>query len=200
MDKSLYVLGGAAWINLLNTIYNSNKQPVDILQDPAQAYQWMTENKLLRDSDAPALQNKELSASLIAALQSFRELSSMILADVEQHGQLSHDVKEQLQRLVEQLKVSVTLAPMEDKWLMVCQGNTARDHLLYTLASSVIDTLNHFSADRIRKCEHDECILHFLDTSKSGKRRWCSMETCGNRQKAAEFYARKRKQSEKREA
>ncbi|WP_157256915.1 CGNR zinc finger domain-containing protein [Paenibacillus sp. Soil750] len=34
--------------------------------------------------------------------------------------------------------------------------------------------------------------FHFVDTSKSGKRRWCSMEKCGNRYKTAEFFVRKR--------
>ncbi|RSL28690.1 CGNR zinc finger domain-containing protein, partial [Salibacterium salarium] len=33
MDKLLYVIGGTAWINLVNTTYNSNKQKIDILAD-----------------------------------------------------------------------------------------------------------------------------------------------------------------------
>lgn len=45
---------------------------------------------------------------------------------------------------------------------------------------------------RIRRCAHDKCILHFLDTSQNGKRRWCSMAVCGNRAKASRHYARSR--------
>ncbi|MFF0432113.1 CGNR zinc finger domain-containing protein [Streptomyces sp. NPDC004327] len=44
--------------------------------------------------------------------------------------------------------------------------------------------------DRIRKCAHDACILHFFDTSRNGTRRWCSMAACGNRAKASRHYAR----------
>jgi predicted RNA-binding Zn ribbon-like protein len=44
--------------------------------------------------------------------------------------------------------------------------------------------------DRIRRCAHDSCILHFFDTSRNGTRRWCSMATCGNRAKASRHYAR----------
>lgn len=44
--------------------------------------------------------------------------------------------------------------------------------------------------DRIRSCAHDACVLHFLDTSRNGTRRWCSMATCGNRAKASRHYAR----------
>ncbi|MEV7070290.1 CGNR zinc finger domain-containing protein [Streptomyces sp. NPDC091972] len=44
--------------------------------------------------------------------------------------------------------------------------------------------------DRIRSCAHESCVLHFLDTSRNGTRRWCSMATCGNRAKASRHYAR----------
>ncbi|WP_239585449.1 CGNR zinc finger domain-containing protein [Amphibacillus cookii] len=76
---------------------------------------------------------------------------------------------------------------------LITEGLTTRDHVLYQLIQSVFDTLETTATVRIKKCEHAECYLHFVDTSKPGKRRWCSMELCGNRQKAAEFYARKKK-------
>ncbi|HIC14689.1 MAG TPA: CGNR zinc finger domain-containing protein, partial [Gemmatimonadetes bacterium] len=41
---------------------------------------------------------------------------------------------------------------------------------------------------RIRQCASEDCIYWFLDTSKSGRRRWCSMARCGNRAKVAKHY------------
>jgi predicted RNA-binding Zn ribbon-like protein len=49
--------------------------------------------------------------------------------------------------------------------------------------------------DRIRRCADEQCVLHFFDTSQNGRRRWCSMATCGNRNKASRHYARTRAQS-----
>lgn len=46
--------------------------------------------------------------------------------------------------------------------------------------------------DRIRACQHPDCVLHFFDTSRNGTRRWCSMAGCGNRAKASRHYARSR--------
>lgn len=43
---------------------------------------------------------------------------------------------------------------------------------------------------RIRKCP--SCVVHFLDTSKKGSRRWCSMNLCGNRLKVAAYQRRRR--------
>jgi predicted RNA-binding Zn ribbon-like protein len=45
-------------------------------------------------------------------------------------------------------------------------------------------TLLETRADRIRGCANPECVLWFLDTSRPGTRRWCSMASCGNRDKA----------------
>lgn len=45
-------------------------------------------------------------------------------------------------------------------------------------------------ASRIRICAAEGCGWVFVDTSKNGTRRWCSMKLCGNREKAARFKAR----------
>jgi predicted RNA-binding Zn ribbon-like protein len=56
-------------------------------------------------------------------------------------------------------------------------------------AVSYLDLLRA-GADRIRRCAHPDCVLHFYDTSPKRSRRWCSMAGCGNRAKAARHYAR----------
>jgi predicted RNA-binding Zn ribbon-like protein len=43
---------------------------------------------------------------------------------------------------------------------------------------------------RIRRCDSADCGRWFVDTSKGGRRRWCSMATCGNRAKAARHRRR----------
>ncbi len=64
--------------------------------------------------------------------------------------------------------------------------------ILAVIAESAADLLCYENLDNLRKCENEDCVLLFLDTSKNHKRRWCSMAHCGNRAKAAAFYERKR--------
>ncbi len=45
-------------------------------------------------------------------------------------------------------------------------------------------------AARLRHCANDRCLWLFLDDSKNGSRRWCSMQSCGNRAKAHRHYVR----------
>ncbi|MDA2815107.1 CGNR zinc finger domain-containing protein [Nocardiopsis sp. RSe5-2] len=59
------------------------------------------------------------------------------------------------------------------------------------IARDAIDLLTGPWAERIRKCGADDCMLVFIDMSRPGKRRWCSMERCGNRSKVRALRARK---------
>lgn len=67
----------------------------------------------------------------------------------------------------------------------------ARPH--QALGSIARDAVRLFGPDvdgRIRECSADDCDLVYLDTSRSGTRRWCSMQRCGNRAKVRAHRAR----------
>jgi predicted RNA-binding Zn ribbon-like protein len=46
------------------------------------------------------------------------------------------------------------------------------------------------SWSRLKACRDDACAWAFHDTSRSRTRTWCSMQVCGNREKARSFRAR----------
>jgi predicted RNA-binding Zn ribbon-like protein len=54
---------------------------------------------------------------------------------------------------------------------------------LSTLARDAIVLFGSPLADRIRICASETCGLLFVDASRPGRRRWCSMEWCGDIQK-----------------
>ena len=71
-------------------------------------------------------------------------------------------------------------------------------------ASSVEDALGVIAADaisiitgerdgKLALCASPTCQAAFFDTSQSRTRKWCDMNTCGNRQKKARFNAHKHK-------
>ncbi|WP_084432964.1 CGNR zinc finger domain-containing protein [Kibdelosporangium aridum] len=57
-------------------------------------------------------------------------------------------------------------------------------------AMAAREAIDLVGSTRLRQCAGDNCALLFLDTSRPGKRRWCSMERCGNRNKVREFRSR----------
>ncbi|MGR4866764.1 CGNR zinc finger domain-containing protein [Caulobacter sp. LARHSG274] len=64
--------------------------------------------------------------------------------------------------------------------------------LLAVLAREGVELLGGDQSDRIRQCEGPPCAVLFVDTSRKGDRRWCSMNACGNKAKAAEFRKREK--------
>ena len=63
---------------------------------------------------------------------------------------------------------------------------------LSTIARDAVDLVTGPGLGRVRECDEHTCSILFVDTSRPGKRRWCSMNRCGNRIKKAAFRARHR--------
>jgi predicted RNA-binding Zn ribbon-like protein len=76
-------------------------------------------------------------------------------------------------------------SPLEIEWI-----SPTPTALLATIARSAILLFGGPQATRIRHCEGQGCAILFLDTSRAGGRRWCSMAGCGNKAKVAAFRAR----------
>jgi predicted RNA-binding Zn ribbon-like protein len=63
---------------------------------------------------------------------------------------------------------------------------------LRPIARSAAELLTSDDLARVRECDGAACTWLFLDQSRNRSRRWCSMESCGNRAKARRHYHRNR--------
>jgi predicted RNA-binding Zn ribbon-like protein len=68
----------------------------------------------------------------------------------------------------------------------------ALDRPLWPIARAAVELLLSPEIARVKECGNHGCGWLFLDTSKNGSRRWCSMEGCGSQVKMRRYYARKR--------
>ena len=55
--------------------------------------------------------------------------------------------------------------------------------VLAAVARDAIDLATSPALERVRACTGPNCAAWFLDGSRPGNRRWCSMDTCGNQAK-----------------
>ena len=62
--------------------------------------------------------------------------------------------------------------------------------LLAAAARSAAEIIAEGPRARLRLCANPRCGLFFYDTSRTHRRRWCSMTVCGNRHKVAAFARR----------
>ena len=62
--------------------------------------------------------------------------------------------------------------------------------LLAAVARSAAEMIAEGPQARLGLCANPRCGLFFYDTSRTRRRRWCSMTVCGNRSKVAAFARR----------
>lgn len=78
----------------------------------------------------------------------------------------------------------------------IAAPETGEEPLPWSLLAPVLwsagDLLTGSRLPKVRRCANPQCLWLFLDDSKSGNRRWCSMATCGNRAKAHRHYLRQK--------
>jgi predicted RNA-binding Zn ribbon-like protein len=70
------------------------------------------------------------------------------------------------------------------------QAGRTRASARQALATIAREAVAVFGAARVRECGADDCSMIYVDTSRSGTRRWCSMQRCGNRAKVRAHRAR----------
>jgi predicted RNA-binding Zn ribbon-like protein len=75
------------------------------------------------------------------------------------------------------------------------RGTTA-EQALAEIARDAVALFTGPLAARVRRCEGVRCALIFADASRSGRRRWCSMQRCGNRAKVRAFRERNQREDE----
>jgi len=68
-------------------------------------------------------------------------------------------------------------------------ANTA-EQILAPVAVKAAELFSTADFRRVRRCDEQTCVHWFLDTTRPGRRRWCSMATCGNRLKVKSYRER----------
>jgi predicted RNA-binding Zn ribbon-like protein len=99
----------------------------------------------------------------------------------------------EVNRVLAERTAALRLEPKATGYRLVSTPASARSAgLLAPVAEAAARLLIDADPARLRRCDAPGCSLWFLDTSRNGRRRWCSMARCGNRAKVAAHYRRNR--------
>jgi predicted RNA-binding Zn ribbon-like protein len=103
-----------------------------------------------------------------------------------------------LNALVHEAITHRQLVPRDDHFQWEWKSDGREPNLiLWEVAFAAAELLTSDKAEWVRECEDDRgCGYLFLDLSKNHSRRWCSMESCGNRAKARRHYSRSKIEQE----
>jgi predicted RNA-binding Zn ribbon-like protein len=155
---------------LINTTWPDADGPRDVLANRSGHEQWLRENELPGPSTAATRWALLLARDKIrAALERPGPAALAALDGILERGRLrisatKPDAREELE--------------IEREW-----------RVPWLAVRSLLQLLDEQPA-RVRNCANPDCPFWFLDTTRSGTRRWCSMTVCGNRLKARRHYRR----------
>lgn len=181
--KNFLWIGGAQWVDLVNTEKMRDGVRMDLLTSPDDALEWLREAKA-------GVEEFEVNKEFLGKLKNLR-------ASLRALCEAAHENKAPSPQALGD--VNAILASRALKWELQ-EGNTLQarevmatsqgESVLYTLAREAALTLGTSARESLKPCANPACILWFLDTSKNRARRWCAMDECGNRLKVAAHYAR----------
>jgi predicted RNA-binding Zn ribbon-like protein len=167
--------------------------PVERLSSYAALTSFARQARLIDPNTANGLLSRTSQAEgkrVLGETLAFRELLYRVLCEYADHRAPGASevaaLNEQLARARLHRRFSVRPERISITW----DEPLAPDRLLWELAATVDRLLLQNKPGRFRKCAAPDCGTLFLDVSKTGRRRWCSMANCGNRNKVQRFRAR----------
>jgi len=175
--------------------WRTSNHAKDTLDSYLALLNWSSKKGLLDRKQVDALGRaaaREDKASVLAEAVRLREAIYRIFSAIAHKNRTPPKdleiLNEYLAKSLSRMKVKETGEGYE--WGLSC--DTAPDMMLYQIAESAAMLLTSEDLARVRECANEEegCGSLFLDCSKSQTRRWCSMESCGNRAKSRTFYDR----------
>jgi predicted RNA-binding Zn ribbon-like protein len=173
--------GGHVALDLAATLRARLKpSPRELLVQPGDLVRWLRSAQLT--DSTPQVTPTDLETA-----RSLREcIYTLALARIR-HKSLPQDARRKLNAIAAQESAVPELGV---DGLVHLPGTAAA--LLASIGRDAIFLLGSERELRIRQCEGETCAILFLDASRSGERRWCSMAGCGNRSKIAKFRRRQR--------
>lgn len=88
-------------------------------------------------------------------------------------------------------RAAAILTPEGNRQWRLSSTSCVKD-ALGVIAADAISIIAGERDGKLALCASPTCQAAFFDTSQSRTRRWCDMNTCGNRQKKARFIANQR--------
>ncbi len=169
-------------LDFINSEYRAGEELHDSLHDDRSVLNWLTLAGVLSETPpgllAEARQLRDASRAVVNAALNGKAADLTVVNQVVETGRPVRKLR--WDNDAQQFRVDVH------------QRDGSPASLLWPVADALVNLVTSDKFEFVRQCEAHDCILLFHDLSKSHRRRWCSMATCGNRMKVAAFRSRKK--------
>jgi predicted RNA-binding Zn ribbon-like protein len=176
-------LGSVLATSFTATLTERQGNAVERLPTPHRLVDWLAVNGLGVDSCSSAQLDlaRELRESIHAAATAAAVQDALPVSAVQVINDCSI-----------QGRAAAILTPEGNRQWRLSSASSVED-ALSVIAADAISIIAGERDGRLALCASPTCQAAFFDTSQSRSRRWCDMNTCGNRQKKERFNAKQRK-------
>ena len=179
--------------------WHASHQPLEMLETYPDLVAWSEDAQLLNKSEANHLlvnaeaAPKDAAKALkkVVAIRDviYRIMSAIATGETPRESDLNK-FNIALTAGFKKTRISATSEGFEWTW---DKSDQAFDQILWPVLRSTAELLTSQEIKQVGQCADDRgCGYLFYDTSRNHSRRWCSMESCGNRAKAKRHYKRKK--------
>ena len=192
--KTLEIVGGALCLDFANTINSRRKPEYDYLQQYSDLAEWAGKAGMLSPAKRKRLltlaeqDSKSAEAVLLKALRIRELLYRLFSKNARPSGSNREDIGVFVKFYADAMSHSIFVRKdnyFAADWL----ADESLDAALWPILYSAGQLLLSQELMRVKECPN--CSWLFLDTSKNQSRRWCSMNTCGARDKMRRYLRRK---------
>jgi predicted RNA-binding Zn ribbon-like protein len=180
-------------LDFVDTLEFDKDESVEHFPTTSVAIDWLRDQGLLHEPIEPEVEAlrtpSPASDRALARIRQVRTALREIVVAAVEHRPAAGRAIDTVNRVL----------PARQRFILVCGPGGVLDHrhegdaiddVLARIAERIARQVISPDVDRLRICDNDECRWVFFDSSRTGKRRWCTMQTCGNRAKAARHRAR----------
>ncbi|WP_328549545.1 CGNR zinc finger domain-containing protein [Streptomyces sp. NBC_00366] len=174
-------IGGRPCLNFVATLGRRHGTPLERLPDPATLARWFAEAELAADDEPVPVTARDLAYARVLREALYRVVRTSMAGQEQDPADV---------RLVNEAAARPDLAPQLGpvRWTAHRPARAA----LATVARDTVLLVSGPQLDRVKECESPPCSLLFLDDSQARRRRWCSMDRCGNLAKVSGYRSRSR--------
>lgn len=193
--ENLELVGGALCLDFVNTINSRLNPEHDYLVQYSDVVGWARKLGILSPAQSNELkkranQNVEAAESALLAARTLRDLLYRLFSKAAKG---SEPQKKDIEIFVVFYGESISRGQFikkENHYTTSWNVDRSFDDLLWPIIHSAGELLLSEELSQVKECPG--CGWLFLDTSKNQSRRWCSMNTCGARDKMRRYHKRQR--------
>ncbi|MEU1002963.1 CGNR zinc finger domain-containing protein [Streptomyces tibetensis] len=176
-------LGSVLATSFTGTLSERHGNAVERIPTPHRLVDWLVVNGLAVDSCTTA--QLELARELRESIHAAATAAAI-------QGPLPAPAVQVINDCSAQGRAAAILTPEGERRWRLSSASRVED-ALGVIAADAISIIAGERDGKLALCASPTCKAAFFDTSQSRTRKWCDMNTCGNRQKKARFIAKQRK-------